>query len=398
MRNVLRLILCLMFGTTVRASGPASFRFSDLPGPYSVGFRVVQQYDNSRTYGATTNVDGNLAPHEGVRPLQTLIWYPGRHSSGSHMTYGDYLDLFTSEDSFSLTPSEAADVLRKELHDYQADADPAAKMWAIKDAVQVGGRFPLVVYAPSFSGPGFENADLCEYLASHGYVVIASPSIGTHSFNMTGGLEGAETQAHDISFEIGFASALPDVDSAKIAVLGYSWGGMSNFFAAASDDRIKALIALDGSARYFPSLIRDSKYVRPQDMTIPLLFFTRGEIPLEDLQGADLSGNVLDEMTHSDVYIVRMHDMRHGEFDSMHQRSPAYWKRHPPGEYSPQETAESYDWMAHYTLQFLDWVFKRNSAAEAFLKNPPATNGVPDHMLAADFRPAKTSEPPPIKP
>jgi dienelactone hydrolase len=175
--------------------------------------------------------------------------------------------------------------------------------------------------------------------------VIASPAIGTHSFDMTGGEEGAETQARDISFEIGFASTLPDVDPSKIAVLGYSWGGISNFFAAAKDDRIKALIALDGSARYFPSLIADSKYVHPQDMTIPLLFFTRGEIPLEELKGADVSGNVLNEMTHSDVYIVRMHDMRHGEFDAMHQRSPAYWKRHSLGEYSLQETAESYDWM-----------------------------------------------------
>jgi dienelactone hydrolase len=309
------------------------------------------------------------------------------------MTYGDYLDLFTSEDSFSLTPVEAVGVLHKDIIDYRADADQAAKMWAEKNAKPDGEKFPLVIYAPSFSGPGFENADLCEYLASYGYVVIASPSIGDHSFNMTGGIEGAETQARDISFEIGFASTLPQVDPTKIAVVGYSWGGISNFFAAAKDDRIKALIALDGSARYFPSLITDSKYVRPQDMTIPLLFFTRGEIPLEDLKGADLSGNVLNEMMHSDVYIVRMHDMRHGEFDSMHQRSPAYWTRHPPGEYSPQETAASYNWVARYTLKFLDWNFKHDPNAEMFLKNPAPKNGVLDHMLAMDFRPAKSSEP-----
>jgi dienelactone hydrolase len=393
MRLGLCLIPCLMSGALVRASEPSSFHFTEPPGSYSVGFRVVQQYDNSRTYSATTNVDGTLVTREGVRPLQTLIWYPARHGSGTPMTYGDYLNLFTSEDSFSLTPDEAANVLRKDLVDYYADADQAAKMRAGRDAKPEGGKFPLVIYAPSLSGPGFENADLCEYLASYGYVVIASPSIGTHSFKMTGGMEGAETQARDISFEIAFAGTIPQVVPSKIAVLGYSWGGMSNFFAAARDDRINALIALEGSARYFPSLITDSKYVRPQDMTIPLLFFTRGEIPLEDLKGADLSGNVLNEMTHSDVFIVRMHGMRHGEFDSMHQRSPAYWTRHPPGEYSTQETAASYNWMARYTLKFLDWTFRHDSAAEIFLKNAAPKNGVPDHMLAMDFRPAKSVEP-----
>ena len=354
-----------------------------------MGFRVVHQYDNSRSYEAAVIVGGKAAKRDGARPMQTLVWYPAQRGSGSPMSYGDYLNLFASEDRFSLTPSEAADVLRKDLKDYRADADQSARMWAVKDAKPEDGTFPLVVYAASFGGPGFENADVCEFLASYGYVVIASPSIGSHSFDMNGGIEGAETQARDISFEIGFAGTLPQVDSSKIAVLGYSWGGISNFFAAASDDRIKALIAFDGSARYFPSLISKSNEVRPKDMTIPVLFFTRGEIPLEDLVGADLSGNVLDEMIHSDVYIVRMHDMRHGEFDSMHQRSPAYWDHHPAGEYSPEETAESYDWVARYTLEFLNWTFRQSASAREFLTEPPQKNGVPDHMLAVDFRPKK---------
>ena len=32
----------------------------------------------------------------------------------------------------------------------------------------------MAIYAPSFAAPAHENLDLCEYLASHGYVVIAS--------------------------------------------------------------------------------------------------------------------------------------------------------------------------------------------------------------------------------
>jgi hypothetical protein len=90
--------------------------------------------------------------------------------------------------------SEAADTLRKEETYYQADADPALPMWAIRDARPDNRVFPLVLYAPSNNAPAFENAGLCEYLASEGYVVIASPSIGVKGgvkVDHLGGVKGS---------------------------------------------------------------------------------------------------------------------------------------------------------------------------------------------------------------
>jgi len=248
-----------------------------------------------------------------------------------------------------------------------------------------------VIYAPSYSAPAFENADLCEYLASHGYVVIASPDMGAHARAMTGDLEGINAQARDISFLIGFARSLPYADLSQVAVAGFSWGGISNFFAAAQDSRITALVALDGSARYYPKLIEDSKTVYPQTMNLPLLFFTQGDMSLEDINQykLDISGNVLNQMKHSDVYIVHMREMRHGDFSSLFQRSPRYWKNQSSNEYSPEETSESYSWMAQYFLQFLNAYLKHDPGAMAFLKNAPVKNDVPAHLLTEDFRPAK---------
>jgi hypothetical protein len=111
--------LCLLFTGLAHSSASSTFRFVGKPGPYSVGFRVAYQYDNSRSYEALANIEGKLTKRDSVRPMQTLIWYPAQHGSGSQISYGDYLNLFTSEDSFSLTPSEAADVLRKDLQDYR---------------------------------------------------------------------------------------------------------------------------------------------------------------------------------------------------------------------------------------------------------------------------------------
>jgi hypothetical protein len=68
---------------------------------------------------------------------------------------------------------------------------------------------------------------LCGYLASHGYVVIASPSMGAMTRNMTIDIPGTNAQAGDISFLIGHAQTLPDTDMSEVAVAALSFGGMS---------------------------------------------------------------------------------------------------------------------------------------------------------------------------
>ncbi len=73
-------------------------------------------------------------------------------------------------------------------------------LWAVRDATTVSGKFPLVIYAPSFSAMSWENADLCEYLASHGYVVVASMDMGATARVMTtNDPEGIDAQARDIA-------------------------------------------------------------------------------------------------------------------------------------------------------------------------------------------------------
>ena len=63
---------------------------------------------------------------------------------------------------------------------------------------------------------------------------------------MTDDIQETEAQARDISFLIGFARSIPEADFSEVAVAGFIWGGMANFFAAAEDSRITALVALDG--------------------------------------------------------------------------------------------------------------------------------------------------------
>ena len=92
-----------------------------------------------------------------------------------------------------------------------------ARLWAVRDSEQAKERYPILIYAPSDSSVMWENADLCEYLASYGYVVLASPSMGISTRDMTDDLAGINAQARDISFLVSYAKSLPDTDSSEDA-------------------------------------------------------------------------------------------------------------------------------------------------------------------------------------
>lgn len=370
------------------AQSATKFQFTEKPGPYTVGLKVVHQYDYSRTWHSTVDELGQPYTGERARPLQTLIWYPADKSAGTAMTLRDYAMLRVTETDFN---AKAKDVLPADEGRKSALDD---HLWAYRDAPLKAGRFPVVIYAPSFSNTAWENADLCEFLASHGYVVLASPDMGVTTRGMTGDLPGIDAQARDISFLIGYASTLPDTDMAEIGVGGFSWGGISNLFAAARDSRIKALFALDGSMRYFPGLIKQSGYARPDQMSIPLLFFTQGDVSLEEqermLNNPDMTGkNALNAWTHGDLITVRMLGMTHGEFSSMFQRDENFWKgsaKFMKADYTRADGIPGYAWVAHYTVHFLDAYLKHDAAAVEWLKKTPAENGAPAHFLIATDR------------
>ena len=88
------------------------------------------------------------------------------------MTIGDYVRLADTEIHFN-APDERENRWRSLL---KTSFD--IPLWAVQDAPLTKERYPTLIYAPSDSSVSWENADLCEYLASHGYVVLASPSMG----------------------------------------------------------------------------------------------------------------------------------------------------------------------------------------------------------------------------
>lgn len=398
---------CLFLSCTASANAADGFTFSNPPGPYAVGLKVIQQYDRARTYKSEIDLaTGEPVQGERARPVQTLVWYPAARG-GKPVTWRDYLDTVPTEDAFTRSPAEI-----KRMTDERIDGnaaghreallrDIARPQLAVRDARPENAKFPVVIYAPSYSAYAIENTDLCELLASHGYIVLSSPSLGAHTRSMTTDLEGVEAQAADIAFLIGYAATLPQADTGKVAAVGFSWGGLANVFAAAKDARIKALVSLDGSVRSFPKLVDGGKdaapYVTPARVALPMLFVGSRPRTMEALNRSEnmrTDYSFMNEMKYSDVYIVSMLPMKHADFSSYYLRIESDEGFSAASDYSRDDINLQHSWAARYTLHFLDAYLKGDSAGLAFINNTPAANGAPAHTMVTDIRRHKGSVPP----
>lgn len=379
---MVRLIAFFLFLLVGQPAGAQqAFPFDNEPGAYAVGFRVVAQHDKRRSYPST-------APGK-PRPIQTAVWYPAR-KGGQAMRYDDYLQLLGWEDDFSRSPAERAKVLDGWLTMVTGNK-PAAQVaaerndprWAVRDAQALPGKYPVVVYSPSLSSNAIENAEIMELLASHGYIVIASPALGIDTRTQKPDLAHAEAQAEDIRFLVNFAQSLPQADPARLAVVGFSWGGMANVLAAARDERIKALVSLDGSVRYMHEMLSKLPYLAPEKLRTPMLYLAQRPAPFERNldRKPDLSGSILRKMKGADVYLLTMQPMEHVYFASSYLRlDPLDF-----GDYTRAEIAQSHSLAGRYVLQFLNGALKGERSGFDYLMKRPEQVGGARHSVQRQF-------------
>jgi hypothetical protein len=171
------LLFCACCGVaTSQAASSFQFSFRQPFGKYAVGLKVMQQYDPERAFSANSGETPNSK-----RPLQTLVWYPAMRSQTAPMVLGDFEDLIARETSFD--EASLHGLSQDFVHAFMQGTESEQTV-SIRDALPEQQRFPVVVYVSGLNAPNFENIELCEYLASNGFVVIASPSMGASTRHM----------------------------------------------------------------------------------------------------------------------------------------------------------------------------------------------------------------------
>ncbi|UXE67147.1 MAG: alpha/beta hydrolase [Chryseotalea sp. WA131a] len=351
-------------------------------GKYKVGFRNYKKDDNTRSYRRIYDWDNKVL----ARPISISIWYPTeKTSTKTILKVKNYMTILKQEEEWESLPDE-----RILSWFYYSDNEHNRGQLELETKANfntrlITGKFPVVIYAPSYQASSVENFALCEFLASHGYIVLSCPSRGTENRFLDGGTtRDIETQASDIEFLIGEASTLVNADLDKLSVIGFSFGGISNVLAQMKNERIKALVCLDGSIKYQFEKILTSSYANLSRVNVPFIFMSQKDIPLP-VMIADKIDTTLnkrfdfyDSLKHSQAYYLKFNDLTHSYFSSM---GVLFQDRDPRQDKSDKEIISSYGWMTNYTLHFLNAFLKNDKLSKQFLDNDPTSNGVPGNSI-----------------
>lgn len=136
------------------------------PGENNVGFRHEKIIDYSR------------ANRDGYRTLPLFIWYPTKEKSINKMAYEQYFSIDNSIHPDTLIQQEITRLNQSgetavKLSDYKA-----LKTIAQPEAQVLEGKYPLILFAPGGNTKAQLHSIVCEYLASHGFIVASFPSLG----------------------------------------------------------------------------------------------------------------------------------------------------------------------------------------------------------------------------
>ena len=382
-------------GLTGHANGQSPLWGKLSPGSHAVGFRTVWQLDYSRRYNMTFGNATTYATGKAPRPILINIWYPAKAADGDKaMRHRDYLEIRSAEPPLARFSGALADYERgqyaQELPDKPGEgpADRGKHLLdelldiptpSVRDAAAAEGQFPLVIYHAGYGSTFEDNSVLCEFLASHGYVVFGSafqePS--GSSFNV----DGKQTSVRDMQFLVGYAKQLSNVDWHHVGVIGHSGGAHATLMYRAQPDCLAdAVVSLDTTQDYFS--VADPRWEsmtsvvvkNRKNMTGPMLMVANPHAYFE----------LADSLSLARRYYLTIKDLDHNNFVSQSILSGELRRRlRSPnsagaGGDSPNaedlkertrlETVRSaYESLCIYILQFLNAQLKGDAAGEEYL-------------------------------
>ncbi len=383
------------------------------PGPYAVGFRSIWQLDHSRRYNTAFDDKTTYAAGKVPRPILFNTWYPAaRPDDLKPMPHRDYLAIQTEDPRLSRFASKLIDFERVtvckeltgkaivELTDRQRQL--LDRFWdtptaSLRDAPPLDGKFPLVLYHSGFGSSFEDNAVLCEFLASHGYVVVGSafPDATGQSFNV-GGSQGS---MRDMEFLIAHARRNAYVDWNHIGLVGHSGGAeYSLLFRSQDASPIDAVVSLDTTQDYYSLSTRGWDYI-----TKPVLENVKNmDGPLLMAANAHAIFQFADALVHAERYYLTFHDLDHNDFIDQGIQKRVLECEANPGKEDLRAGLEAsragYESLCEYILDFFD-VYLKNPSIEKkkALRKKYGSNKLGGRAPHLDYVPAGVSAPEPFR-
>jgi len=362
-------------------------------GDYKVGFKHYTVIDSTRTYQIKNDFNNQFIN----RPVPISIWYPAtiEKDISKRLTVLDYFQILKEEEEWENLPNDfLLDWFPYLWNTPENKSHLSEKVNAYSNTTFLDGKFPVVVYAPSYQASSIENFALFEYLASNGFVVISSPSRGTETRWLEGGTtKDMETQSRDVELLLTEINKYKNINIDKIALMGFSFGGLSNAITVMKQKSISAIVSLDGTERYNYAVLEKSPYFNLDKFTIPYIHFAQKEIPEEVMNSDKIPAELnykfqlYDSLKYSDVYSYRFHDLTHSYFSSF---GVLFANRDKRQDKSDNKIMASYKLLSEHTFQFLNATLRNEKSGKGFIENSLDKNGISETLISKKIKQAET--------
>jgi dienelactone hydrolase len=333
-------------------------------GPFQPGFRLIEASDAARSFPS----DDGRGPV--ARPLRIYVWYPAKPPAGPRMRLDDYIALALDDFRTPILPVPLARGLDPSALD-ELRQSPAG---AVRGTPAAPGSFPLLVLGQGlyYESP-FCHFVLCEFLASHGYVVATSPLVGTRYRLVNINVEDVETEVRDMESVLAEARRLPFTDPDALGAVGYDLGGMAGLLLAMRHPEIRAYLSMDSAIldKHYSGLPLTHPQYREERFRIPWMHMMQARF-IRTLESRTEAPSLFERKAFGPSYLVHVPTTSHGSFSSyavlgIDRAVPGYWG--PPAA----DPRPVYEGICRAGLGFLDAYIKNDRARlDEFLQHPGA--------------------------
>ena len=309
--------------STANAQAPSRQWGALTPGPHVVGFRLAGAYDRSRRVGPAVDFEGKPNAPPLAMPMQVGVWYPATRARGARaMQYGELAVLGPKRNDLAApTANERQDAISsmrafsgfafgRQMPESLFRIVDTTSTAAFRDAPAAGQRFPVLLAVTD--GSISAATVLFEYLASHGIVVIATPSPMSYaSIQVSRPAVVVEARVRDLEYLLERASRMPDVDTTRVAVLGANFDGMAALAFQMKNMAARAVVSLDGweGKRNSVATVQSGLHYDPRRLRVPYLVVEQDE--LEPPPALTLDRTIFDALRYSDRQWLVLASMSH---------------------------------------------------------------------------------------